>query len=105
MRKCHRLRRRVYRNEGPNAAWHADGYDKSITYGCIDGWSRRVFCLLVTSSNSYPDNIASYFLETVQKYGGCLVKVYRDFERKTVPWRQPRAFSVTMMMFIVIALP
>ena len=83
MRKCHRLRRRVYRNEGPNAAWHADGYDKLKPYGfaihgCIDGWSRKVLWLLVTRSNNYPDNIASYFLETVEKYGGCPVKVYTD---------------------------
>ena len=62
-------------------------------HGCIDGWSRKVLCLLVTRSNSYPDNIASYFLETVEKYGGSPVKVYRDFERKTVPWRQSRAVS------------
>ena len=72
MRKCHRLRRRVYRSEGPNAAWHADGYDKLKPYGfaihgCIDGWSRKVLWLLVTRSNNYPDNIASYFLETVEK--------------------------------------
>ena len=66
MRKCHRPRRRVYRNERPNPAWHADGYDKSKPYGfgihgCIDGWSRKVLWLLVTRSNSYPDNVASYF--------------------------------------------
>ena len=44
LQKYHRLRRRVYRNEGLNAAWHADGNDKSKPYGfaihgCIDGWS------------------------------------------------------------------
>ena len=61
-----------------NAAWHADGCDKSKPYefaihGSIDGWSREVLWLLVTRSNSYPDNIAAYFLETVEKYGGCPV--------------------------------
>ena len=55
MQKCHRLRRRVYRNEGPNVAWHADGYDKSKPYEfaihwCIDGWSRKVLWLIVTRS-------------------------------------------------------
>ena len=39
--KC--LRRRHYRNPGPNNAWHMDGYDKLKPYGfpvhgCIDGW-------------------------------------------------------------------
>ena len=80
MRKCNRFRRRVYRNERPNAAWHADGYDKLKPYGfaihgCIDGWSHKVLWLLVTRSNNYPDNIASYFLETTEKYGRCSVKV------------------------------
>ncbi len=83
LRKRHRLRRRVYRNEGPNAAWHADGYDKLKPYGfavhgCIDGWSRKLLWLLVTQSNNYPDNIACYFLEAVEKYGGCPMKVYTD---------------------------
>ena len=27
-RRAHRLRRRTYRNTGPNDAWHCDGYDK-----------------------------------------------------------------------------
>lgn len=83
LRKRHRLKRRVYRNEGPNAVWHADGYDKLKPYGfpvhgCIDGWSRKVLWLHVTRSNNYPDNIASYFLETVEKHGGTPVKVYTD---------------------------
>ena len=83
LRKRHRLKRRVYRNEGPNAVWHADGYDKLKPYGfpvhgCIDGWSRKVLWLHVTRSNNYPDNIASYFLEAIQKYTGCPVKVYTD---------------------------
>ena len=88
-----------------------DIMDKYKPYGfaihvCIDGWSRKVLCLLVTiRSNSYLDVIASYFLETVEKYGGCPVKVYRHFERKTMPWRQSRAFSVTMIMLIFIACP
>jgi hypothetical protein len=64
LQKRHRLRRRLYQNEGPNAAWHADGYDKLKPYGfavhrCIDGWSHKVLWLLVTRSNNYPDNITS----------------------------------------------
>ena len=62
---------------------HADGYDKLKPYGfpvhgCIDGWSRKVLWLHVTRSNNYPDNIASYFLEAIQKYSGCPVMVYTD---------------------------
>ena len=32
MRKSHRLRRREYQNEGPNSAWHADGYDNMVLF-------------------------------------------------------------------------
>jgi hypothetical protein len=83
MRKQHKLKRRVYQNPGPNAVWHADGYDKLKPYGfaihgCIDGWSRKVLWLFVTRSNNSPDNIASYYLETVDKFGGCPVELVTD---------------------------
>ena len=32
-RKAHRLKRRVYRNPGPNYSWHIDGYDKLKPWG------------------------------------------------------------------------
>ena len=32
-RREHKLKRRGYHNSGPNAAWHADGYDKLKSYG------------------------------------------------------------------------
>lgn len=46
-RKARKLNRRTYCSPGPNAAWHADGYDKLKPYGfpihgCIDGFSRKV---------------------------------------------------------------
>ena len=46
-RKGHKLKRREYHNPGPNAVWHADGYDKLKPYGfpihgCIDGWSQKL---------------------------------------------------------------
>ena len=83
LRRAHRLRRRVYHNAGPNAVWHADGYDKLKPYGfsihgCIDGWSRKLLWLVVTRSNNYPDNIASYYLEAVEEYGGCPIKLDTD---------------------------
>ena len=73
----HKLKRRQYRNPGPNAAWHADGSDKLKPYGFpvhgfIDGWSRRLLWLVVTRSNTSPDNIGSYFLNVIVKtHGGC----------------------------------
>ena len=44
-RRARKLERRIYTSPGPNAVWHADGYDKLKPYGfpingCIDGFSR-----------------------------------------------------------------
>ena len=59
------------------------GYDKLKLYGfavhaCIDGWSRKLLWLLVTRSNNPPDNIASYYLETVDEFGGYPVELVTD---------------------------
>ena len=77
MRRQHKLKTRVYKNPGPNAVWHADGYDKLkpsgfAIHGCIDRWSRKLLWLFVTRSNISLDNIASYYLEAVDRFGGCL---------------------------------
>jgi hypothetical protein len=74
-RKAYSLKRRVYHNVGPNYAWHCDGYDKLKPFGfpvhdAIDGWSRKILWLYVTRSNNSPHNIASYFIEAVQEFGG-----------------------------------
>ena len=47
LRRIHRLKRRVYVKEGPDYAWHLDGYDKLKAFGfaihiAIDGCSRKV---------------------------------------------------------------
>ena len=52
-RREHKLKRRQYHNPGPNAVWHADGYDnlkpfEFPVHGCIDGWSRNFLWLVVT---------------------------------------------------------
>lgn len=77
-RRSHRLRRREYRNPGPNYCWHADGYDKLKPYGfhihaCIDGYSRRVLWLSVNRTNNNPTVIAGYFLQSAEVYHGCPV--------------------------------
>ena len=83
MRKAHRLKRRRYHNPGPNYSWHCDGYDKLKPYGfpihgCIDGWSRKILWLYVTRSNNQPNNVAAYYLDAVEEYGGCPVDLVTD---------------------------
>ena len=82
-RKAHRLKRRVYRNPGTNYSWHIDGYDKLKPWGfpihgAIDGFSRRILWLHVTRSNNSPDNIATFYLNTVKELGGCPVELVTD---------------------------
>ncbi|XP_046861913.1 uncharacterized protein LOC124455267 [Xenia sp. Carnegie-2017] len=82
-RKAHRLKRRVYHNPGPNYAWHIDGFDKLKPWGfpihgAIDGFSRRILWLRVTRLNKCPDNIATFYLNTVKQLMGCPVKLITD---------------------------
>lgn len=75
MRKKRRLKRRKYSCPGPNYLWHIDGYDKLKPYGfaihgCIDGYSRRIMWLEVTSTNKDAAVIADHFLQCVQQMKG-----------------------------------
>ena len=83
LRKAHRLKRRSYHNLGPNDTWHMDGYDKLKPFGfpihgSIDGFSRKILWLEVTRSNNSPDNIATYFLNTVKELKGCPKQLITD---------------------------
>ena len=74
-RSQHRLRRRIYRCKGPNYLWYIDGYDKLkpfgfCIHGAIDGFSRRILWLEVTSLNNDPRIVAQYFLDYARQLGG-----------------------------------
>ena len=82
-RKAHRLKRRVYRNPGPNYSWHIDGYDKLKPWGfpihgATDSFSRRILWLHVTRSNYSPDNITKFYLRMVKELMGCQVELVTD---------------------------
>ena len=72
-RASHRLKRRAYIVEGPNYAWHVDGYDKLkrfgfCIHGCIGGYSRRVMWLEVASTNNNPGS--TLLAESRQSFDG-----------------------------------
>ena len=76
-RKRRKLIRRKYRNPGPNYMWHIDGHDKLKPFGftiheCIDGFSRKLIWLKVTSSNKIPEIISQYYLKAVKRLKGRL---------------------------------
>ena len=65
-RKRRRLTRCENNSFGPNHTWHIDGYDKLkpfgiAIHGAIDGYSRRILWLKLSSSNN-PKVIANYYL-------------------------------------------
>jgi hypothetical protein len=96
-RQARRLVRRRYESDGPNAVWHLDGYDKLKPYGlcvsgCVDGFSRKVIWLNVYCTNSDPRIIGGYYLEAVQKFGGCPKRVRGDFGTENVSVRDLQIF-------------
>jgi len=82
-RRAHRLKRRSYRNPGPNFSWHCDGYDKLAPFGfpihaCVDGFSRKVLWLYVSRTNSNPNRIATFYLNAIREFEGCPVYLITD---------------------------
>ena len=70
LRSPHRLARRVYFSVGPNYLWHMDRYDKIKPYGfeiydAIDGFSRKILWLRVSTSNNNPKVIASSYMDCI----------------------------------------
>ena len=90
-RSRHRLRRRLYSAKGPNYLWHVDGCDKLkpfgfCIHGAIDGYSRRVLWLEVSSSNNDPEIVGKYYIDYVDAIGGtaCIIRADRGTENVNV---------------------
>ena len=74
LRKRRRLRRRKYTSPGPNFVWHIDGHEKLKPHGFsihsgIDGFSRHVLWLELSTSNKMTEVIEKYYLDAVQRNG------------------------------------
>ena len=55
-----------------NYVWHIDGHDKLkpfgfSVHGCIDGFSRKLIWLEVTSVNTVSEIISQYYLKAVKR--------------------------------------
>ena len=66
-RKRWKLTRREYHSFGSNHTWYTDGYDKLkasgiAIHGAIDGYSRRILWLKLSSSNNNLKVLANYYL-------------------------------------------
>ncbi|XP_055063376.1 uncharacterized protein [Misgurnus anguillicaudatus] len=76
LRVRRRLRRRNYFAKGPNYIWHLDSYDKLKPFGicingCIDGFSRKIIWMNAFTTSSDPKLIGGYYIEAVERLGGC----------------------------------
>ncbi|KAH3747056.1 hypothetical protein DPMN_181477 [Dreissena polymorpha] len=74
LRSAHRLRHRIYTNEGPNFTIHIDGYDQLKPFGiailvAVDGFSRCILWLEACYSNNDPRIIAGFFVNFVKRIG------------------------------------
>lgn len=67
------IKRRIYQTLGPNDICHIDGNDKLkkwgfCIHGAIDGFSRKLLWLKVSTTNNDPLVIANFYLEFVTKH-------------------------------------
>ncbi|OAV87011.1 hypothetical protein PTTG_02926, partial [Puccinia triticina 1-1 BBBD Race 1] len=79
----HACKRRVFRTNGPNHIWAADGHDKLkpygiAIYGFIDAWSRKILGMYAHVTNNDPKHVGVYFLEVAAKSGGIPLMVTTD---------------------------
>lgn len=97
LRSRGRLQRRKYHCPGPNYVWHIDSYDKLKRYGiaingCIDGFSRKIVWLEAYLTSNDPKVIASYYLDSVEKCGGCPTLVRADLGTENTHLTQMQTF-------------
>ena len=70
------IRRRIYETDGPGDVFYTDGNDKLKQWdfailGCIDGFSRKILWLRVTTTNNDPIVIANYYLDFISRSKFC----------------------------------
>ena len=74
MRKKKTIKRRTYETNGPFDVFHIDGNDKLkrfgfAIHGCIDGFSRKLIWLFVSTTNNDPLVAANFYLKAITNLG------------------------------------
>ena len=102
-----RLRRRLYRNPGPNFLWQVDSYDKLQPYGiCINGavvgFSRVTIWLHAYSTNNNPRVMLATSLMRSTEGAALLLVSERIWALRIVYWGKCNSFQEvpTMMRFL-----
>ena len=73
IRRNKTIKRRIYQTNGPMDILHIDGNDKLkrfgfAIHGCIDGFSRKLLWLNVSTTNNNPLVIANYYINCVSTF-------------------------------------
>ena len=74
MRKKKTIKRRTYKTNRPVNVFHIDGNDKLkrfgfAIHGCIDGFSRKLIWLFVSTTNNDPFVVANFYLKAITNLG------------------------------------
>ena len=74
MRKKKTIKRRTYETNRSFHMFHIDGNDKLKRFGfaiheCIDGFSRKLIWLFVSTTNNDPFVVANFSLKTMTNLG------------------------------------
>ena len=83
------ITRRIYDTNGPADVYHIDGNDKFKRWGlaihdCIDGFSRKILWVHVSSSNNDPLIIANFYLSFISKYKMCPRTLRMDHRNENI---------------------
>ncbi len=73
-RRRNAIRRRVYQTSGPNHVCHLDGNNKLKKWGfgihgAVDGFTRKLLWLKVSSTNYDPLVVATFYLNHIKEHG------------------------------------
>ena len=74
MRKKETITRKEYETNGPFDVFYIDGNDKLkrfgfAIHGCIDGFSRKLIWLFVSTTNNDPLVVANFYLKAITNLG------------------------------------
>ena len=111
IRKKKTIKRRTYETNGPFDVFHIDGNDKLKTFafaipGCIDGFSRKLILLSVSTTNNDPLVVANFYLKSITNFDRPPNTLRMDLVQKTFIVKNFKYFSLkTVTAFCMLHQP
>ena len=97
MRKKKTIKRRTYETNGPFDVFHIDGNDKLkrfgfAIHGCIDGFSRKLIWLFVSTTNNILLVDANFYLKAITNLGRAPNTLRMDLGTENIYCKELQAF-------------